>query len=59
MEGIKIAQIKGKYQKAHPTKLNQQQIQQLKDDRATGMTESELMNKYHISKPTLYRYLKK
>ncbi len=59
MEGIKIAQTKGKYQKAHPTKLNKQQIQQLKDDRATGMTESELMNKYHISKPTLYRYLKK
>lgn len=59
MEGIKIAQERGKYQKAHPTKLNKLQLQQLKDDRATGMTETELMNKYHISKPTLYRYLKK
>ena len=59
MEGIKIAQAKGKYQKAHPTKLNKVIIQQIKDDRNTGMTETELMNKYHISKPTLYRYLKK
>ena len=59
MEGIKIAQAKGKYQKAHPTKLNKVIIQQVKDDRKTGMTETELMNKYHISKPTLYRYLKK
>lgn len=59
MEGIKIAQERGKYQKAHPTKLNKLQLQQLKDDRTTGMTETELMNKYHISKPTLYRYLKK
>ena len=59
MEGIKIAQSKGKYQKAHPTKLNKVIIQQIKDDRTTGMTETELMNKYHISKPTLYRYLKK
>lgn len=59
MEGIKIARERGKYQKAHPTKLNKLQLQQLKDDRAVGMTESELMNKYHISKPTLYRYLKK
>lgn len=58
-EGIKIAKQKGKYQKAHPTKLNKLQIQQLKDDRKIGMTETELMNKYHISKPTLYRYLKK
>lgn len=58
-EGIKIAKQKGKYQKAHPTKLNTQQIQQIKDDRKVRMTETELMNKYHISKPTLYRYLKK
>ena len=59
MSGIRIAQAKGKYRKAHPTKLNSIIIQQIKDDRATGMTETELMNKYHISKPTLYRYLKK
>lgn len=59
LAGIKIAQAKGKYQKAHPTKLNKLQIQQLKEDRAVGMTETELMNKYHISKPTLYRYLKR
>ena len=59
MAGIRIAQSKGKYTKAHPTKLNKVIIQQIKDDRKTGMTETELMNKYHISKPTLYRYLKK
>lgn len=59
MEGIRIAQAKGKYQKAHPTKLNKVIIEQIKEDRKTGMTETELMNKYHISKPTLYRYLKR
>lgn len=59
MAGIRIAQRKHKFEKAHPTKLNSVLIQQLKDDRATGMTETELMNKYHISKPTLYRYLRK
>lgn len=59
MSGIRIAQAKGKYRKAHPTKLNNSIIQQIKDDRAIGMVETELMNKYHISKPTLYRYLKK
>jgi DNA invertase Pin-like site-specific DNA recombinase len=59
MAGIRIAQRKHKYEKAHPTKLNSVLIQQVKDDRAAGMTETELMNKYHISKPTLYRYLKK
>lgn len=59
LEGIAIAKKKGVYNKAHPTKLNNAIIQQIKDDRATGMVETELMNKYHISKPTLYRYLKK
>ena len=59
LAGIRIAQAKNKYHKAHPTKLNNSIIQQIKDDRATGMVETELMNKYHISKPTLYRYLKK
>lgn len=59
MSGIRIAQAKNKYHKAHPTKLNNAIIQQIKEDRTTGMVETELMNKYHISKPTLYRYLKK
>lgn len=59
LEGIAIAKKKGVYAKAHPTKLNKVIIKQIQDDRATGMSETELMNKYHISKPTLYRYLKK
>lgn len=59
MQGVDLAKKKGVYQRAHPTKLNKAIIQQIKDDRATGMTETELKNKYHISKPTLYRYLKK
>lgn len=59
LQGVNLAKKKGVYQKAHPTKLNKAIIQQIKDDRATGMTETELKNKYHISKPTLYRYLKK
>ena len=59
LEGIAIAKKKGVYNKAHPTKLNKVIIQQIKEDRAAGMTETELKNKYHISKPTLYRYLKK
>lgn len=59
LEGIAIAKRKGVYDKAHPTKLNKVIIQQIIDDRKAGMTERELMNKYHISKPTLYRYLRK
>ncbi len=50
-ESFKNKNHKGKYAKAHPTKLNKVIIQQIKDDRKTGMTETELMNKYHISKP--------
>lgn len=59
MQGVDLAKKKGVYNKAHPTKLNKVIIQQIKEDRAAGMTETELKNKYHISKPTLYRYLKK
>ena len=59
LEGIAVAKKKGVYNKAHPTKLNKVIIQQIKEDRVAGMTETELKNKYHISKPTLYRYLKK
>lgn len=58
-EGIEQAKKKGKYKKAHPTKKNHVEINQIKYDRECGMTEKELMNKYHISKPTLYRYLKR
>lgn len=58
-EGIEIAKKKGVYNKAHPTKRNKVDIESIKYDRQCGMTETELMNKYHISKPTLYRYLKK
>lgn len=59
LEGIACAKRKGVYYKAHPTKKNKVEIENLKYDRQCGMTEKELMNKYHISKPTLYRYLKK
>lgn len=59
LEGIACAKKKGVYAKAHPTKKNKVEIENLKYDRQCGMTEKELMNKYHISKPTLYRYLKK
>ena len=59
IEGINLAKKKGVYQKSHPTKLNKVIIEQIKQDRAIGMTERELKNKYHISKATLYRYLKK
>lgn len=59
LEGIACAKNKGVYAKAHPTKKNKVEIEKLKYDRECGMTEKELMNKYHISKPTLYRYLKK
>ena len=58
-EGQAIAKKKGVYAKAHPTKKNKVEIENIKYDRQCGMTEKELMNKYHISKPTLYRYLKK
>jgi len=58
-EGIAICRNKGVYKKAHPTKKNNVEIENIKYDRECGMTERELMNKYHISKPTLYRYLKK
>jgi len=57
-EGIEIAKRKGKYKKAHPKKLNNNIIANIQADREADMTERELMNKYHISKPTLYRYLK-
>ena len=57
-EGIEIAKRKGKYKKAHPKKLNNNIIANIHADREADMTERELMNKYHISKPTLYRYLK-
>ena len=57
-EGIEIAKKKGKYKKAHPKKLNNNIIANIQADREADMTERELMNKYHISKPTLYRYLK-
>ena len=57
-EGIAIAKMKGKYKKAHPKKLNNLIICNIQEDRKAHLTERELMNKYHISKPTLYRYLK-
>ena len=57
-EGIAIAKKKGKYKKAHPKKLNNLIICNIQEDRKAHLTERELMNKYHISKPTLYRYLK-
>ena len=57
-EGIEIAKRKGKYKKAHPKKLNDLIIADIQADRKANLTERELMNKYHISKPTLYRYLK-
>ena len=57
-EGIAIAKKKGKYKKAHPRKLNNFIIESIKADRTAGLKERELMNKYHISKNTLYRYLK-
>lgn len=59
LEGIACAKVRNVYAKAHPTKKNKVEIENIKYDRQCGMTEKELMNKYHISKPTLYRYLKK
>lgn len=58
-EGIEIAKLHLKYKKAHPRKKNKVEIENLLYDRQCGMTETELMNKYHISKSTLYRYLRK
>ena len=57
-EGIEVAKRKGKYKKAHPRKLNNLIIANIHADRDANLTERELINKYHISKPTLYRYLK-
>lgn len=58
LEGIRILKEKGGYKKIHPKKLNNSIIIQIKEDRKAGDDERTLMNRYHISKPTLYRYLK-
>jgi DNA invertase Pin-like site-specific DNA recombinase len=55
-EGIKKARQLGVKFGAKP-KLNDRQIKQMADDKATGLTVSELTAKYNISKASVYRLL--
>ena len=57
-EGIKKALANGVKFGAKP-KLNERQINQLIDDKISGFTIPELMDKYNISKPTIYRLIAK
>lgn len=55
-EGIQKARAKGVKFGAKP-KLNERQINQLIEDKNSGFTVPELMAKYNISKPTIYRLI--
>lgn len=57
-EGIALAKLKGKY-RGGQHKLSPQEITELKELAQTKKVSlSELARKYHISRPTLYSYLK-
>lgn len=55
-EGIKKAKELGVKFGAKP-KLSERQINQMAEDKAAGLTVSELMAKYNISKASVYRLL--
>lgn len=57
-EGIQKAIANGIKFGAKP-KLSERQITQMVDDKISGHSTSELMNKYNISKATVYRLLAK
>jgi DNA invertase Pin-like site-specific DNA recombinase len=56
-EGIQVALEKG-IKFGRTMKLSHRQIKQMKLDRESGLTISELENKYNLSKPSVYRYLR-
>ena len=57
-EGIALAKMKGKY-KGGKHKLSAEKVSELKELAQTEkISLSELARKYHISRPTLYSYLK-
>ena len=57
-EGIALAKMKGKY-KGGKHKLSSQEVSELKElANSQKVSLSELARKYHISRPTLYSYLK-
>ena len=58
MEGIAKAKEKGT-QFGRKAKLNQEQIELLKQDRSNGFSIKKLMEKYTASRATVYRYLNK
>ena len=55
-EGIAIAKQKGVYSKERCKKLSLSQIEKLKEDVADKLKISDICKKYHITKPTFYRY---
>ena len=56
MEGIHKAKSKGvKFGRQY--RLSQQQQTQLHQDRTNGLLIRELMQKYNLSKASVYRYL--
>jgi DNA invertase Pin-like site-specific DNA recombinase len=56
MQGINLAKIKG-IKFGRKKALNAEEIQSLKASRNQGVTISELMNVFQISKASIYRYL--
>jgi len=57
MEGIAKALDNG-VKFGRKSKLNSEQLSTMKSERDSGLKISELMNKYNLSKASVYRYLK-
>ncbi|AIL66139.1 DNA-invertase hin (plasmid) [Rickettsiales bacterium Ac37b] len=57
-EGIELAKQKGLY-KGRKSKLNDLQIQQIKEKLDLGIPKSRIAREYSITRETLYQYLKK
>lgn len=58
-EGIALAKKKGSYRGRKPVVLSANQIHELKQKIAGGFKKIDLANQMGISRPTLYKYLKK
>ncbi|MEM9244041.1 MAG: recombinase family protein [Pseudomonadota bacterium] len=54
MDGIRQAQASG-IQLGHPRTITKEMINNMKKDRKAGMTISEIMGKYSVSKSSVYR----
>ncbi len=57
-EGIEIAKAKGGYKCGRPRKLSDEKIKNILSDLSNGMHRTEVLTKYEISWPTLWKYLK-